>query len=275
MDNKKTFTAKTVEEAVSVAAAEMGVSVDEIKYTVIQEEKKSLFFSKPAVIEICDGGCCCKKTDSDRCALVENYLRSILDNMDGKDAKIEVSETKSGLSVVISGDDIAFLIGRRGETLDSLQYLTSLVVNRHEQEYVKITLDINNYREKREATLRSLGKKIARQVVRTGRAVTLEPMNPNERRIIHSAVQGVDGASSSSIGEEPYRKVVISSDNKAPRKKKTPQHNKNYQKHNEPRVVSEDSIIKDDFLKSETSIERTKKTIEEEYSTPLYTKIDL
>lgn len=115
--------------------------------------------------------------------------------------------------MTLTGDGLGVLIGRRGETLDALQYLSGLVANRMEGEYFRITIDSGNYREKRERTLELLAKKLSSQVLKNGRSMTLEPMNPYERRIIHATVQNIDGVSSSSIGEEPNRRVVISSAN--------------------------------------------------------------
>ena len=109
----------------------------------------------------------------------------------------------------LSGDDVGFVIGRRGETLDSLQYLTSLVANHSDNSYFKVTIDTGNYREKREKTLEILGRKLAFKAVKTGRKTNLEPMNPYERRIIHSALQGNKFVETVSEGEEPYRHVVV------------------------------------------------------------------
>ena len=129
-----------------------------------------------------------------------------------------VNATKEGenLNIALEGEDLGFVIGRRGETIDAIQYLTGLVVNRIEGDYLRVTIDSGNFREKREKTLEGLARRLAKTVVKTGRSITLEPMNPYERRIIHSTVSTVEGATSSSIGEEPNRKVVISSTN--PRK---------------------------------------------------------
>ena len=127
--------------------------------------------------------------------------------------QIDVTETENCANITLSGDGLGVLIGRRGETLDALQYLAGLVANRLEGDYYRIVVDSGNYREKREKTLENLAKKLSSQVIRTGRSVTLEPMNPYERRVIHATIQGIDGVTSSSIGEEPSRRVVISSTN--------------------------------------------------------------
>jgi spoIIIJ-associated protein len=112
------------------------------------------------------------------------------------------------------------VIGKRGETLDALQYLTFMIANRGDKEYYRVILNSANYRERRRKTLEELAAKIARNVLRSGRQTSLEPMNPYERRIIHSAIAEIEGVSSKSVGEEPYRKVVISSLNKPPRRRR-------------------------------------------------------
>ena len=122
---------------------------------------------------------------------------------------IEKKEIEGGIEFNLSGEDVGFVIGRRGETLDSLQYLTSLVANHSDNSYFKVTIDTGNYREKREKTLEILGRKLAFKAVKTGRKTNLEPMNPYERRIIHSALQGNKFVETVSEGEEPYRHVVV------------------------------------------------------------------
>lgn len=128
----------------------------------------------------------------------------------GIENQVTVKEDGDNVVLSLDGEDIGAVIGRRGGTLDALQYLTGLVANRVEGNYCRITLDCENYREKREKTLEALARRLALSVVRTGRPCTLEPMNPYERRVIHSTVQKVEGATSTSIGEEPNRRVVIS-----------------------------------------------------------------
>lgn len=137
------------------------------------------------------------------------YLQEILNLMGVENAEFSIEEEENSAVITISGDDIGFVIGHRGETLDSLQYLAGLVSNHVENSYFRITLDIGNYREKRKDTLEILGRKMAAKAVRTGRNVSLEPMNPYERRIIHTAVQEVEGAKSWSEGEDIGRHVVI------------------------------------------------------------------
>ena len=148
--------------------------------------------------------------------LAAAYLTEVIRAMEVKDFTITPKMREDTLVLLIEGSDLGVVIGRRGETLDSLQVLTGLAANRGEGEYVRVNLDSGNFREKRTKTLEELAVKMAKNALRTGRSTTLEPMNPYDRRIIHAAVAGVEGAASTSIGEEPNRRVVISSLN--PRK---------------------------------------------------------
>ena len=120
------------------------------------------------------------------------------------------NQEEKELSINLAGDDMGILIGKRGQTLDSLQYLVSLVVNRESEDYIRVKLDTENYRERRKETLETLAKNIAYKVKRTRRSISLEPMNPYERRIIHSALQNDKYVVTRSEGEEPFRHVVIS-----------------------------------------------------------------
>lgn len=144
-----------------------------------------------------------------------DYITSIFNAM-GIDAKFVIYQNETGAVIDIESDNNGTIIGRRGETLDSLQYLCSIIANKGDKDYYRITIDCLGYRSKRKETLQQLAKKVARTVLKTGRSQTLEPMNPYERRIIHSAVADIEGIASRSVGEEPYRKIVISSTN--PRK---------------------------------------------------------
>lgn len=137
-----------------------------------------------------------------------SYITKLLKYMD-VDATVKSGETESGAMIMLEGENLGIIVGRRGETLDALQYLTVLAANHGVDGYYRITLNTGNYREKREKTLQSLARKMANQSLRTHRNMTLEPMNPFERRIVHTAVQEIDGVTSWSVGEEPFRKVVI------------------------------------------------------------------
>lgn len=143
-------------------------------------------------------------------AAVKEYLWGIFQAME---LKPEISVTYMGDAMVVdlAGDNLGAIIGKRGETLDAVQYLTSLAINKGEGEYQRVTINCGNYREKRKATLESLAKKVASQCLRGNSSTTLEPMNPFERRIIHATVSAIEGVKSTSIGDEPNRRVVISS----------------------------------------------------------------
>ncbi|MBQ5334954.1 MAG: KH domain-containing protein [Oscillospiraceae bacterium] len=146
----------------------------------------------------------------EKMAVALDYLRKVLAEL----APGTTAEGKlgNGIELSISGENAGIIIGRRGDTLDALQYLTSMVANRGDKDYIRLTIDACGYREKRRKALQELAQRISRTVLKTGRATMLEPMNPYERRIIHSEVTAIEGVSSRSVGEEPYRKVIISND---------------------------------------------------------------
>lgn len=144
--------------------------------------------------------------------IAKDYITSILRAMD-VDAEFKVYQNETGAVLNIESDNNGTIIGRRGETLDSLQYLCSIIANKGDKDYFRITIDCLGYRSKRKDTLEQLAAKVAKSVLRTGRSQPLEPMNPYERRVIHSAISAIEGVSSRSVGEEPYRKIIISSTN--------------------------------------------------------------
>lgn len=144
--------------------------------------------------------------------IAKDYITSILRAM-GIDAEFTVYQNETGAVINIESDNNGTIIGRRGETLDSIQYLCSIIANKGDKDYFRITIDCLGYRSKRRETLEQLAKKVAKSVLRTGRSQPLEPMNPYERRVIHSAISKIEGVSSRSVGEEPYRKIIISSNN--------------------------------------------------------------
>lgn len=147
--------------------------------------------------------------------LARDYITSILRAMD-VDAQFTVYQNETGAVMNIDSNNNGTIIGRRGETLDALQYLCSIIANKGDKDYFRITIDCLGYRSKRKDTLEQLAAKVAKSVLRTGRSQPLEPMNPYERRVIHSAISKIDGVSSRSVGEEPYRKIIISSNNPRP-----------------------------------------------------------
>lgn len=199
---------KTVEEAVKEAMVRLECSNEEIEYNVLEEGSKGFLGlgSKPAIIEAKK-----KETEEDKLlGAAAGFLTSVFETMN-MDVKLETSynEEERTIEINMLGDDMGNLIGKRGQTLDSLQYLTSLVVNKSQEEYIRVKLDTENYRERRRETLENLAKNIAFKVKRSKRPVKLEPMNPYERRIIHSTLQGDKYVYTKSEGEEPYRHVVV------------------------------------------------------------------
>ena len=203
-------TGETVEQAFENACVQLGVETVEAEFEVLElpEKKKlGLFGGKPAKVRA--------YIQSSPAQAAADYLQDLLQKMGLESVEISIHEekneegTQNGALLTLSGDDIGFVIGHRGETLDALQYLAGLVANHVDEGYYRITLDIGNYREKRKETLEALGKKIALKAVKIGRNYPLEPMNPYERRIIHTAVQEVEGAKSWSEGEDIARHVVI------------------------------------------------------------------
>ncbi len=205
-------TGDSIERALAVACSELGVEADQVEYEVIQApEKKVLGIFGGADAKV---RAYINITPSQRAA---EYLKNVLTLMGLQNIDLEVKEAEDNTcEIELKGDDVGYVIGRRGETLDALQYLSGLVANHGEEEYFRVTINTGNYREKREVTLENLGRKLAYKVVKTGKNVNLEPMNPYERRIIHTAVQKVNGAISFSEGEILNRHVVIAPDPKNP-----------------------------------------------------------
>lgn len=201
----------TIEEALAEACKELGVEPEKAEYEVVQEPEKKkfgIFGGNPAKVRAYVNVSPAEKA-------VE-YLKDVLSCMGLNDIEFEITEEEKTAEINLKGEDVGFIIGRRGETLDALQYLAGLVANHVDNQYFRITINTGNFREKREVTLEKLGKKLAFKVVKTGKSVNLEPMNPYERRIIHTAVQQVNGAISFSEGEVMNRHVVIAPDPKNP-----------------------------------------------------------
>ena len=208
--------AATVEEAKALIAAEFGVSEDAIAFEVQQEAEKKvlgIFGGTAAIVKgVLKGGIAAMAA--------EQYLRNVLDAMGVEDYTIEVTENDNHCAITLDGENLGFIIGRRGETLDALQYLVGLVGNRADSGYYRVTLDIGNYREKREQSLVSLARRLGGQTARTGRRHSLEPMNPYERRIIHTTVQEMEGVISWSVGSDDRRHVIIGPSDDNPNKDK-------------------------------------------------------
>lgn len=196
---------ETVEIAFANACRELGVDTTDAEFEILEMPQKKtfgLFGGAPAKVRA-------YIEEHNPAQEAADYLKRVLGEMGLPDATVEIRPVEAGAELVLDGDDIGFIIGHRGETLDALQYLASLVANHVEGSYFRVTLDVGNYREKRKETLEALGKKMAARAVKTGRNSSLEPMNPYERRIIHTAVQTVAGAKSWSEGVDQGRHVVI------------------------------------------------------------------
>ena len=246
---EKEFSAKTVDEAKALAAEEFGVSVDEIEFDILEQPRKTLFgglkgearvraiyeapvqeetVSEPQAEEIADTaepenaaeeedvrGELPEDFDVNKSVKVQTaikYLTDVLHALGLENFTITPIKKNGNVVLDISGEKLGVVIGKRGETLDSLQYLAILASNRSEESFCKLSLDCNGYRDKRNEALEALAKKTSAKVIKQGRKIALEPMNPYERRIIHSCVAEIEGVSSRSTGTEPYRKVVIYAD---------------------------------------------------------------
>ncbi len=196
--------AATVEEAQAKIAEALGVPAEAIRFETLTEPQKKTFGLFGGVeAEV-------KGTVTDGAAdAAKAFLTDVLTEMGAADFTVTVKEEGDTCLLVVEGEDLGFIIGRRGETLDALQYLVGLVVGRVDSSYCRVNIDIGNYREKREKTLVSLAKKIGTQAAKSGRRTSLEPMNPYERRIIHTTVQEIEGATSWSVGSDSARHVVI------------------------------------------------------------------
>ena len=198
------ISAKTVEDALTEASVKLGTTSDKIEYEVIEKGNSGFLGigSKKAVIRAF------VKTSPEE--LVKEFLDSVFKAMDMEvKLDIKVDEDEKMIDVELKGDDMGILIGKRGQTLDSLQYLTNLALNKHSDNYFKVKVDTEDYRNRRKETLENLAHNIAYKVKRTKRSVELEPMNPFERRVIHSALQNDKYVTTHSEGEEPYRHVVV------------------------------------------------------------------
>lgn len=201
------FSAKTLNDAITEACTHFVVASDKLEYEVVEEGSSGFlgFNAKPYVIKA--------RVKQEKLSVedeAKKFLNEVFTAMNMAvviDAKYD--EAQNNLDIDLSGDEMGVLIGKRGQTLDSLQYLVSLVVNKGTNEYIRVKLDTENYRKRRKDTLENLAKNIAFKVKRTKRSVSLEPMNPYERRIIHSALQNDRYVTTHSEGEEPFRRVIV------------------------------------------------------------------
>ncbi len=270
------FIGKTIEEAKEVAALNFGVPAEKITFEIVEEPKKSLFGKikgeakvlatyNPSIIDIA-----CE------------YIKKMFIGLGIADVTTTVTEEETSAMIEIGGTDVENIIGKKGEVLDSIQYLASLVANRGNKDYFRISLDCKGFRARREKQLVALAEKITKNVVKSGRSSTLEPMNPFERRIIHSVVSEIEGAKSHSVGDEPYRKVVITSLNRRPPRKNGGQHHGNGGNHrnNNDRNNNHNNNKRPPYKKKEfdisTSFEKDykKPRPEDNIGSGLYSKIE-
>jgi spoIIIJ-associated protein len=204
MSNFIEMSAKTVEEAIDLALDELKIEKEMAEIEVIEEGAKGIFGfigTRMAKVKVTK-----KMITSEEVA--QKFLENIFEKMN-VEADMDFDEDENNLHINVTGEDVGILIGRRGETLESLQYLTSLVVNKETSKFKKVALDIENYRKKREDTLVKLATRLADRVVKYKKSITLEPMSSYERRVIHATLQDNVKVNTFSVGDEPYRKIVI------------------------------------------------------------------
>ncbi len=195
---------KTLSDAITEACQKLSVTSDKLEYEVIDEGSSGFLGigSKPAVIKA--------RVKSSVEDTAKDFLNEVFNAMNlTVIVDVKFDEVNNNMDIDLNGDDMGVLIGKRGQTLDSLQYLVSLVVNKDVENYIRVKVDTENYRQRRKETLENLAKNIAYKVKRTKRPVSLEPMNPYERRIIHSALQNDKYVTTHSEGDEPFRHVVV------------------------------------------------------------------
>ena len=195
----------SIDEAIRAALEELGAERDDVSVEVVQKPKSGFLGigREPAIVRV--------SVEASPAAAAREFLAGLLERF-GTPAHIETvtDDAQRTIRIELSGDNMGAVIGRRGDTLDAIQYLTSIVANREEEERWRITVDTENYRAKRESALQALAAKTAAKALRYKKPVALEPMNPHERRIIHSALQDTEGVTTYSTGSEPNRRVIVS-----------------------------------------------------------------
>ena len=199
---------KTVDEAIEQALIELDADKNDVKIEIIEEPSKGFF----GLIGVKDAKVRVSLT-FDPIEIADNFISTVLSNMDIKSVNVITKENKNLFIDItdINSTDMGIVIGKRGNTLDAIQYLLSLAINKGKEDYIRVTLDTKGYRAKREETLVRLAQRMAEKTKYSKRPVKLEPMNPYERRIIHSSLQNTEGIVTYSEGNEPYRRVVIQS----------------------------------------------------------------
>lgn len=196
--------AKTVEDAVTEASIQLGTTSDKLEYEIVEKGSSGFLGigSKPAIIRARKKNCVKNS--------VMDFMNNVFKTMDMQvEIIMDYNEEDGNMNIELQGENMGLLIGKRGQTLDSLQYLISLVANKESEERIHVKLDTENYRQRRKETLENLAHNIAHKVKKMRKPVFLEPMNPYERRVIHSALQNDRYVETHSEGEEPYRKVVV------------------------------------------------------------------
>lgn len=199
--------AKTVSQAVEIGAKEIGVPAEKVTYTVMQEPTKGFLGigAAEAIVKVVY-----EQTPADK---AEEFVKNVLSRM-GLEAKVNCSADEEGVAVSVSGENMGLLIGRHGDVLDSLQYLTTLAANKGRKDYYRVSVDVEGYRAKRREALKQLARRMAEKAVKYDRSFALEPMSAYERRIIHSEVQGIKGVATYSVGDDIERKVIVCPENK-------------------------------------------------------------
>ena len=200
----KEYTGKNIDDALTNACVDLGTTTDKLEYEVISKGSNGILGigSKPAVIKA-------RKNQSIE-DIAREFLGKVFEAMElTVKINMDINEEDGVVNIDLVGDDMGILIGKRGQTLDAIQYLTSLVVNKDSEKYIKVVIDAENYRAKRQKTLEQLANRLAAKVVKTKKYVRLEPMNPYERKIIHATLQKNPNIITRSEGEEPYRRVII------------------------------------------------------------------
>lgn len=265
---KQIFIGKSVDEAKELAIKEFGVDVSKITFEVIEEPKKSLFGKIKGEAKVS------AFYDETKVDVASRYIRKVLKSMGIENVIQNVTETDNGATIELVGGDCSQIIGKKGETLDALQYLASLVCNKGDKDYYRISLDTCGYREKRKAQLEDLAAKIAKGVMKNNVSSALEPMNPYERRIVHSVISEIEGVTSRSSGEEPYRKVIVSSTAKRPERKPGFKNNNNRNNNNSNFKKREDTKPKSFDIKTSFEKDYKKPRPEDNLTTGLYSKIE-
>lgn len=265
---KQIFNAKTVDEAKALAIKAFGVDESRITFAIIEEPKKTLFgYKGEAKVEA--------EYELTKAETAAEYIKNVMTAMGFETPEIEISDIEGGSLLEISGEGADGIIGRRGEVIDALQYLASLCCNKADKDYYRISTDCSGFRAKRKTQLEELAKKMVAKAKKSGRTVALEPMNPYERRIIHAAVSEIEGATSRSTGEEPYRKVLISSTEKRrPRHDKSERSSRDNQRGRNGNRRREDFKAKSLDISSSFEKDYKKPKPEDEIGSGLYSKIE-